>query len=186
MMRALVLVAAVTLGGCAATPTKSASPEQPSAIEPALLERGAQLFNAAAHDDRLQLRAMIDWPRYRVIDAALKSHNEAAAAQALATLETEPQPSDAYIDGAVTELGNRLKSAASGSAPPRAMGELHDGLRAMMQKMMRSTSPARARLATMAAEALDGERGVVFRGVGDLNLVFVRDQLVAILDARWS
>jgi hypothetical protein len=175
MRHAIVL--ALLVAGCAhqqaAAPAPGKGATTASAVDP-LQERGAALFDAAVHDDRAQLKTLVDWPRYRVVVAALKSRDETAAGKALAEIDSEPQPTEQYIEAQVVQVANELSTIASGPLPPQiSLVQDHDPHSGLPSHAL---SPSRARLVTLATEALQGAREVVYDN--SMGLVFVKGQLV--------
>ena len=80
-------------------------------------EQAATLFDAALHRDRLRLKLLVDWSRYRLTWAwarAMADHAEATTG--LSQVEAEPSPSEAYVEMAVGELQARLAAVAGGTA----------------------------------------------------------------------
>ncbi len=187
MRAALVLAtAAATLGGCAAAkpaPSATAATASAPAHDP-MAERGATLFDAAVHGDRLRLKTLVDWNRWRSFEAWAGARSESDARQALSQLEAQPQPGEAYVDAAVDRLQARLAQAASGPLPPReAPGASNASLAQLRAGPAPGTSPSLARLTTLVAESLADAHEVTFDGARRVTLVFVDGELAALLEA---
>jgi hypothetical protein len=182
-MRAIVLLLAIA--GCAQPKPPPAAPATAKVTDAGLEERAAGLFDAATHDDRLRLKALIDWPRYRTFNAWRTSADDASAARALAQLEAEPQPSAQFLDGAVAQLAQVLRAVAAGPLPPRPRHDAGDArLEALRAGVAAGTAPSLARLATQAGEALQGGGEISYEGTGRITFVFVSGQLAAMLDGK--
>jgi hypothetical protein len=175
---ALVMLA---LAGCAHTraPAKTSTENQPN---PALVEKGAALFDAATHDDRLRLKTLVDWPRWRTVAAWQSAHDAASADRAIATLEADAQPGDAFVDGETQKLAARLTSVAAGTMPPQPMMSPSDELQRLRHGAQGTMSPSEARLATYAREAVEGADDITYRGSGRVTLAFVAGQLVGVFE----
>jgi hypothetical protein len=184
-----VIVLALAIAGCAAAPApKSATPATEKSA--ALQERAAELFDAAMHHDRLRMRALVDWDRYRSIDLSFRDEDETVAARALAELEAEPHPSSHYVDVTLAEIERKLQRVASGPMPPRPKGDV---VQMFHREQRPNMTPSARRLVTFAAQALEGHRDIYYQGSGagtgtgyDAILVFVAGQLVAVADVGWA
>jgi hypothetical protein len=179
-------VAVVALVGCAGAPPPPAATatQAPPAAHDPLAERGAALFDAAVHGDRLRLKTLVDWTRWRSFEAWAGARSESDARQALSQLEAQPQPGDAYVDAAVERLQARLAQAASGPLPPREAPGAHNAALAKLRAgPPAGSSPSLARLTTLVAESLSDAHAVTFDGAGRVTLVFVDGELAALLEA---
>jgi hypothetical protein len=184
-MRALGLALLVLGGGCASSHAHAAARAAAPSAAPSLQERAAALFDAASHGDRLRLKLLVDWTRYRLTTAwAHARADHATASAALSQLEAEPEPSDAYVDGAVTELQARLGAVAAGPMPPRAQPEATNPLLAELRAgAPPSRFPGLPQLWGLTSEALAGAREVTYAGTGRVTLLFAGDRLAGVLDA---
>ena len=98
MLRAIGLTAALFAAGCASTAPSVRS----SAARPARQEQAAALFDAATHRDKLRLKLLVDWSRYRLAWAwSRAAADHAEATTGLSQIEAEPSPSEAWIEMAV-------------------------------------------------------------------------------------
>ena len=169
--------------GCAtskpATATTSARPASRQ-------EQAAALFDAAVHGDKLRLKLLVDWSRYRLAWAwARAAADHAEATTGLSQIEAEPSPSEAWIDMAVGELQARLAKVASGPQPPHAeAGVANAQLAELKQGPPQTKYPALPQLWQLAAEALRGADEVTYAGAGRVTLLFAGDQLAGVLDAH--
>ena len=185
MRRALaVTVALAAVGGCAAT--KPAVAPSGKSVESSRQEQAATLFDAATHRDKVRLKLLVDWPRYRLAWAwarAVADHAEATTG--LSQIEAEPDPSEAWIDMATGELQTRLAAVASGPQPPHAEPGVENAQLATLRKGPPQTKyPALPRRWELAAEALSGADQVTYAGTKRVTLLFVGDRLAGVLDAR--
>jgi hypothetical protein len=182
-MRWLVLM--VVAAGCASTtPATKSSSSNPKASRQ---EQAAALFDAATHRDKLRLKLLVDWSRYRLTWAwARATADHAEATTGLSQVEAEPSPSEAFVEMAAGELQQRLAEVAAGTQPPHAesgvanaqLAELRQGAAPM------SKYPALPRLWELTRDALDGADEVTFSGAKRVTLLFVGDRLAGVLDAR--
>ncbi len=149
-------------------------------------EQAATLFDAAAHGDKLRLKLLVDWSRYRLTWAwarALADHAEATTG--LSQVEAEPSPSEAYVEMAVGELQTKLAAVAAGTQPPQIeAGVANARLAQLRGEPPLSRYPALPRLWTLTQDALAGADEVTYRGTGSVTLLFVGDRLAGVLDAR--
>jgi hypothetical protein len=171
-MRALLL--GLLIAGCAHDKPTPAPVTTASAPDP-LQERGAALFDAAMHDDRARLKTLVDWQRYRVVVAAFKSRDEMAAARALAEIDSDPQPTEQYVEGQVVLVANHLSTFASGTLPPQ-ISQIMDYAAEGNWPAPERLSPSRARLVRLAIAALFGAREVIYDNA--IALDFIKGQLV--------
>jgi hypothetical protein len=149
-------------------------------------EQAATLFDAALHRDRLRLKLLVDWSRYRLTWAwARAKADHAEATTGLSQVEAEPSPSEAYVEMAVGELQARLAAVAGGTQPPRAeTGVANAQLAELRGAAPMSKYPALPRLWSLTQDALAGADEVTYEGVGRVTLLFVGDRLAGVLDAR--
>jgi hypothetical protein len=149
-------------------------------------EQAASLFDAATHRDKLRLKLLVDWPRYRLAWAwARAAADHAEATTGLSQIEAEPSPSEAWVDMAVGELQQRLAAVAAGPQPPRAEPGVANARLAELKRGAPETKyPALPRLWELTAEALEGADEVTYAGEKRVTLLFVGDRLAGVLDAR--
>ena len=178
-------VAAGCAAGCASR-TRAPASAAPHSGAGSRQEQAAVLFDAASHGDKLRLKLLVDWSRYRLTWAwarAIADHAEATTG--LSQVEAEPSPSEAYEDMAVGELQARLAKVASGPQPPHLEpGVANAQLAALRGQPPLSKYPALPRLWMLTQDALVGADEVTFRGVGQVTLLFVGDRLAGVLDAH--
>jgi len=182
MLRAIGLTLALVAAGCASTkPSVRAADARPSRQE-----QVAALFDAATHHDKLRLKLLVDWSRYRLAWAwSRAAADHAEATTGLSQIEAEPSPSEAWIDMAVGELQARLAAVASGPQPPHAEpGVANAKLAELKSGAPQTKYPALPRLWELAAEALSGVDEVTYAGAGRVTLLFAGDRLAGVLDAR--
>ncbi|HXU71951.1 MAG TPA: hypothetical protein VN947_21605 [Polyangia bacterium] len=179
------IVAVLLVAGCAASKPKTVAATSTPAYA-SRQEQAAVLFDAASHGDRLRLKLLVDWSRYRLTWAwarAMADHAEATTG--LSQVEAEPSPSAAYMDMAVGELQSKLAAVASGPQPPHPEPGVANALLAELRgQPPLSKYPALPRLWMLTQDALDGADEITFRGVGSVTLLFVGDRLAGVLDAR--
>jgi hypothetical protein len=179
------IVAVMLVAGCAASKPKTVAATSTSA-HASRQEQAAVLFDAASHGDKLRLKLLVDWSRYRLTWAwarAVVDHAEATTG--LSQVEAEPSPSAAYMDMAVGELQSKLAAVASGPQPPQAEPGVANALLSELRgQPPLSKYPALPRLWTLTQDALDGADEITFKGVGSVTLLFVGDRLAGVLDAR--
>ena len=184
MLRALAVTMALAAVACAAT--KPAVAPAAKSVGSSRQEQVATLFDVATHRDKLRLKLLVDWPRYRLAWAwtrALADHAEATTG--LSQIEAEPEPSEAWIDMATGELQARLAAVAAGPQPPHAEPGVENAqLAALKQGAPQTKYPALPRLWELAAEALGGADQVTYVGTKRVTLLFVGDRLAGVLDAR--
>jgi hypothetical protein len=176
----LVLVAGCATGGggrAASSATKAKGSRQ---------EQAAALFDAATHRDKLRLKLLVDWPRYRLAWAwARAAADHAEATTGLSQIEAESSPSEAYVEMAAGELEARLSAVAAGPQPPHAEAGVANAQLAELKRGAPQTKyPALPRLWELAAEALAGADEITFAGAKRVTLLFVGDRLAGVLDAR--
>jgi hypothetical protein len=149
-------------------------------------EQAAALFDAATHKDKLRLKLLVDWPRYRLAWAwARAAADHAEATTGLSQIEAEPSPSEAFVEMAAGELEARLAEVASGPQPPHAEAGVANARLAELKRGAPETKyPALPRLWELAAEALAGADEVTYAGAKRVTLLFVGDRLAGVLDAR--
>ncbi|HWE28821.1 MAG TPA: hypothetical protein VHB97_12510 [Polyangia bacterium] len=185
MLRAALVTMALSLAaGCATTaPAPSARATTKVASRQ---EQAAALFDAATHRDKLRLKLLVDWPRYRLAWAwARAAADHAEATTGLSQIEAEPSPSEAYVEMAVGELQARLAAVAAGPQPPHAERGVANAQLAELERGAPQTKyPALPRLWALTAEALDGADEVTYAGAKRVTLLFVGDRLAGVLDAR--
>ena len=185
-LRGLVVVAWCALAaGCATTAGSHRAPSSATA-NVSRQEQAATLFDAATHHDKLRLKLLVDWPRYRLAWAwARAAADHAEATTGLSQVEAEPAPSEAWIEMAVGELQTRLAGVASGPQPPHAEPGVANARLAELKRGAPETKyPALPRLWELTAEALAGADEVTYAGATRLTLLFVGDRLAGVLDAR--
>ena len=184
-MRLVVLV--MLVAGCATTGGGGRAASSKAQPKGSRQEQAAALFDAATHRDKLRLKLLVDWSRYRLTWAwARATADHAEATTGLSQVEAEPSPSEAYVEMAVGELQERLAAVAAGTQPPRAeagvanaqLAELRQGAAPM------SKYPALPRLWELTRDALDGADEITFAGGRRVTLLFVGDRLAGVLDAR--
>ena len=182
MLRAIGLTAALFAAGCASTAPSVRS----SAARPARQEQAAALFDAATHRDKLRLKLLVDWSRYRLAWAwSRAAADHAEATTGLSQIEAEPSPSEAWIELAAGELQARLAQVASGPQPPHAEAGVANAQLAELKRGAPQTKyPALPRLWELTAEALSGADEVTYAGAGRVTLLFAGDRLAGVLDAR--
>jgi hypothetical protein len=180
-MRWILVVMLVS--GCATTSRATATKASPKVSRQ---EQAATLFDAALHRDRLRLKLLVDWSRYRLTWAwARAKADHAEATTGLSQVEAEPSPSEAYVEMAVGELQARLAAVAGGTQPPRAeTGVANAQLAELRGTAPMSKYPALPRLWSLTQDALAGADEVTYDGVGRVTLLFVGDRLAGVLDAR--
>ncbi len=185
-MRSLGIVLVAWAVGCAAAKPRPVAAETTTQHPVPRQEQAAALFEAALHHDKLQLKLLVDWPRYRLAWAWARSvADHAEATTGLSQVEAEPSPSEAYVDMAVGELQARLAAVASGPEPPQAEPGVANALLAELRHGPPLTKyPALPRLWQLTAEALAGADEVTFAGAERITLLFVGDRLAGVLDAR--
>jgi hypothetical protein len=181
MLRAIVLALVAAAGCASSTPSVRATDARP-----ARQEQAAALFDAATHHDKLRLKLLVDWSRYRLAWAwSRAAADHAEATTGLSQIEAEASPSEAWIDMAVGELQARLAQVASGPQPPHAEAGVASATLAELKSGAPQTKyPALPRLWELAAEALSGVDEVTYSGVGGVTLLFAGDRLAGVLDAR--
>ncbi len=184
MTRAAVVAVLVTAAGCAGAPRPA-----PKAAEapPELVERAAVVFDAAAHNDVLRLKTLVDWNRWRLVDGlkGVDKGDDAAAERVLSQVEAHPEPSSALVEAGARQIRALLGPVAEGPMPPRLQpGMMNATLAGWKRGPDAGASPALARLRTLVAEALDGAREVTYEGARRVTLVFVGDRLAGVLEAR--
>jgi len=174
----------VALAGCAAPKSNGAT--SAAGVRAGRQEQVAALFDAATHRDKLRLKLLVDWSRYRMAWAwSRAAADHAEATTGLSQIEAEPSPSEAWIDMAVGELQTRLATVASGPQPPHAEpGVANARLAELKNGAPQTKYPALPRLWELAAEALSGADEVTYSGVGRVTLLFAGDRLAGVLDAR--
>jgi hypothetical protein len=182
MLRAIVLTLALGAAGCASTKPSVRAAD----ARPARQEQAAALFDAATHHDKLRLKLLVDWSRYRLAWAwSRAAADHAEATTGLSQIEAEPSPSEAWIDMAVGELQARLAQVASGPQPPHAEAGVASAKLSLLKSGPPQTKyPALPRLWELAAEALSGVDEVTYAGAGRVTLLFAGDRLAGVLDAR--
>jgi hypothetical protein len=186
MLRATVLTLALAVAaGCASTAT-TAGTAAPRAKAMSRQEQAAALFDAATHRDKLRLKLLVDWPRYRLAWAwARAAADHAEATTGLSQIEAESSPSEAYVEMAAGELEARLSAVAAGPQPPHAEAGVANAQLAELKRGAPQTKyPALPRLWELAAEALAGADEIAFAGAKRVTLLFVGDRLAGVLDAR--
>lgn len=178
-------VALALLAGCATSaPAPAPTVAAAGAPSAALQERAAALFDAAAHGDELRLKAMVDWTRWRTVDGGARVTSDGEAAALLSRIEAEPEPTAAFVDGAVHVVRERLARTASGPTPPKLRaGALNAAVAAMRRRPEPGTPPSLARLRTLAAESLDGTVELTYDGGAHETLLFAGNLLAGIVDA---
>jgi hypothetical protein len=182
MLRAIGLTLALVAAGCASTkPSVRAADARPSRQE-----QVAALFDAATHHDKLRLKLLVDWSRYRLAWAwSRAAADHAEATTGLSQIEADPSPSEAWIDMAEGELQARLAQVASGPQPPHEEAGVANAKLAELKGGPPQTKyPALPRLWELAAEALSGVDEVTYAGAGRVTLLFAGDRLAGVLDAR--
>jgi len=174
----------VALAGCAAPKSNGAT--SAVGVRAGRQEQAAALFDAATHRDKLRLKLLVDWSRYRLAWAwSRAAADHAEATTGLSQIEAEPSPSEAWIEMAVGELQTRLAAVASGPQPPHAEpGVANARLAELKNGAPQTKYPALPRLWELAAEALSGADEVTYSGVGRVTLLFAGDRLAGVLDAR--
>ncbi|HEX8952508.1 MAG TPA: hypothetical protein VF997_22720 [Polyangia bacterium] len=187
-MRLVVLVTLAWCAGCAASSSTGArgATAGAAAVAPSRQEQAAALFDAAVHRDKLRLKLLVDWPRYRLAWAwARAAGDHAEATTGLSQIEAEPSPSEAYVEMAVGELQARLATVAAGPQPPHAEPGVANAQLAELKRGAPQTKyPALPRLWELTAEALAGADEVTYAGARRVTLLFVGDRLAGVLDAR--
>jgi hypothetical protein len=181
-----LMTAMAAMAGCATAGGAKARPKATAQASAGRQEQAAALFEAALHRDRLRLKLLVDWPRYRLAWAwARAAADHAEATTGLSQIEAEPTPSQAYVDMAVGELQQRLAAVAAGPQPPQAEpGVANAQLAELHHEAPMSKYPALPRLWQLAAEALSSADEVTYAGSKRVTLLFVGDRLAGILDAR--
>ena len=149
-------------------------------------EQAAALFDAATHHDKLRLKLLVDWSRYRLAWAwARAAADHAEATTGLSQIEAEPSPSEAWVDD-----GGRRAAGAAGAGGERAAAAAGGGGRGeraaggAQARGAETKYPALPRLWELTAEALAGADEVTYAGAGRVTLLFVGDRLAGVLDAR--
>jgi hypothetical protein len=179
------ILGAVLVASCATSKPVAKTPAGTSHAA-SRQEEAATLFDAAAHGDRLRLKLLVDWSRYRLTWAwarALADHAEATTG--LSQVEAEPSPSEAYVEMAVGELQAKLAAVAAGTQPPQIeAGVANVRLAQLRGAPPLSKYPALPRLWTLTQDALVGADEITYRGTGSVTLLFVGDRLAGVLDAR--
>jgi hypothetical protein len=180
---AISIFSVLLVAGCATT-SKPASGT--AATKVSRQEQVASLFDAATHRDKLRLKLMVDWPRYRLTWAWSRAASDhAESTTGLSQIEAEPSPSEAWVDMAVGELQARLAAVAEGPQPPQAQPGVANARLAELKRGAPETKyPALPRLWELTAEALDGADEVTYAGAKRVTFVFVGDRLAGVLDAR--
>jgi hypothetical protein len=187
------VLALLLAGGCAAT-----TPAQPGAATATpgnsgarptgrrLQEQAAAIFDVAVHDDKLRLKLMVDWPRYRMLAAWLRAHaDHEASTGELSLLEAEPDASESYVNHAVGELQAQLADAAKGPTPPQPRPGVTNALFGELKRGAPQTKyPALPRLWELTTDAIGGADEVTYEGARRLTLLFIADRLVGVLEAR--
>ena len=171
------------VSGCATTGRATATKAAPKVSRQ---EQAATLFDAALHRDKLRLKLLVDWSRYRLTWAwARAKADHAEATTGLSQVEAEPSPSEAYVEMAVGDLQARLAAVAGGTQPPQPeAGVANARLAELKGEPPMSKYPALPRLWTLTQDALVGADEITYRGQGQLTLIFVGDRLAGLLDAR--
>ncbi|MGZ3408332.1 MAG: hypothetical protein ACXVAN_17905 [Polyangia bacterium] len=184
-MRLVTVGVLVLVAGCATGGGRAASSTH--AAKASRQEQAAALFDAATHRDKLRLKLLVDWSRYRLTWAwARATADHAEATTGLSQVEAEPSPSEAYVEMAAGELQQKLAAVAAGTQPPHAepgvanaqLAELRRGTPPM------SKYPALPRLWELTRDALDGADEITFSGAQRVTLLFVGERLAGVLDAR--
>jgi hypothetical protein len=176
-----LVAALVSLLGCASAPRPVTTAAPPSE----LAERAATVFDAAAHDDVLRLKTLVDWNRWRLFDGLKSARDDAAAERVLSQVEAHPEPSSALVEAGARQIKELLGPVADGPMPPRLQpGMMNATLAGWKRGPRAGAPPALARLQTLVAEALDGAREVTYEGARRVTLVFVGDRLAGVLEAR--
>jgi hypothetical protein len=182
----VALMAGVTAcaAGCATTSQPKAGSAAPKAKS--RQEQAASLFDAATHRDRLRLKLLVDWPRYRLAWAwSRAAADHAESTTGLSQVEAEPSPSEAYVEMAVGELQERLAAVASGPQPPHPEPGVANARLAELRRGAPQTKyPALPRLWALTSEALEGADEITYAGTTRVTLLFVGDRLAGVLDAR--
>ncbi len=186
------LVALVTLAvslsgaGCASAGGAHASARAKARASGSRQEQAAALFDAATHHDRLRLKLLVDWPRYRLAWAwARAAVDHAESTTGLSQIEAEPSPSEAWVEMAAGELETRLAAVAAGPQPPQAQPGVANARLAELKRGAPQTKyPALPRLWELTAEALADADEVTYAGGQRVTLLFVGDRLAGVLDAR--
>jgi hypothetical protein len=176
-------VLALGVAGCAtARPAATASEGQPPAE---LRERAAALFDAAAHGDLLRLKTLVDWGRWRTVQARAVCSSDQQAAELLSRLEAEPQPSPRFVDDAVGKVRTELAEVTAGTLPPEPQpGMMNATLAGWRRGPEEGAPPSLARLQSLAADSLEGAAELTYRGARRVTLVFVGGLYVGMVEAR--
>jgi len=179
-----ISISSLLLLGCAAPRPKAATTT--AVAKASRQEQVAALFDAAVHRDKLRLKLLVDWPRYRLAWAwARAAADHAEATTGLSQIEAEPEPSEAWIDMAAGELQARLAAVASGPQPPQAVPGMENAQLVTLKEGPPQTKyPALPRLWELAKEALGGVDQVTYAGTRRVTLLFAGDRLAGLLDAR--
>src|SRR5690349_12651936 len=115
---AISIFSVLVVAGCATSHSPATGTAAPTVSRQGQV---ASLFDAATHRDKLRLKLLVAWPRYRLTWAwARAAADHAESTTGLSQIEAEPSPSEAWVDMAAGELQQRLAAVAEGPQPPQA------------------------------------------------------------------